>query len=132
MLHQQSAFQPHDGRIWQMLQRDFDRGSGLIEALRICINSTQNSPCLAGHELVCNLARNLRGRIEPAIIRMRNNGLQPFLIRRNFHGRDASTRNDTTRFGLPRHAARQQLLAKRLLLVDTIRLHSKKILTIGF
>jgi hypothetical protein len=39
---------------------------------------------------------------------------------------------DTTTFGLSRHAARQQLLAKRLLLVHTIRLHSKKILTIGF
>ena len=115
-----------------MLQCDFDGCAGLIEALRICINSTQNTPCLAGHKLVRNRRRNICGRVEPAGIRMRNNSLQLLAIRRKFHRCDVSSTDDTTGFGSPRHAARQQLLAKRLLLVLTIRLHSKKILTIGF
>jgi hypothetical protein len=63
---------------------------------------------------------------------MINNGLQFFLVCGEFHWRDVLTMGDTTTFGLPRHAARLQLLAKLLLLVHTISLHSKKILTIGF
>jgi hypothetical protein len=39
---------------------------------------------------------------------------------------------DATFHDSPRHAARAQLLAKRLLLVRVISLHSKRILTIGF
>jgi hypothetical protein len=115
-----------------MLQCDFYRFTGVIEALRICINTTQNSPCLASHDLVCNLGSDVLGGVEFAGIYMRNNGLQIFLVGGKFHWRDAMTMGDTTTFGLPRHAARLQLLAKLLLLVHTISLHSKKILTIGF
>jgi hypothetical protein len=50
----------------------------------------------------------------------------------DFYWHEDSATGDTTGFGSPRHAARQQLSTNRVLLVCAISLHSKKILTIDF
>ena len=103
-------------------------------ALRICIDSTQNAPCLASDVLVLQIsAASSQRRVEFAgSWQEKQRVADASWSSAGVIARDVSTTSDTTIFGSPRHAARPQLLAKRLLLVLAIPLHSKKILTIGF
>ena len=75
----------------------------------------RNPPC-RNQCISCRENKSLDGPITPTI----------FILRRS------AARRIATNHGSARHAANLQLLASRLLLVDAMSLHSKKILTIGF
>ena len=123
-------------QIGAMLQCDFKCGLCLIPALRICIvpDSKRAMPrtsiCLVQHHFRSSLCRRFRFLREDARETMsckRRARRPPVSILRLISHKLSASKIDSAR-----HAARPQLLANRVLLVFTIRLHSKKILTIGF